>query len=150
MCRLFHHTGLLALAGLAVCAPGPAFAQDEAPGLPNVDFSSALLEMLFSLGLVLGILLVVLWLVRRYLPTTAGGMGGGAMRLLGKLSLGPRKYLALVEVADEVLLLGVSNDGINLLSKVENQEALSGLRAPVEPPFKSLFKKARAKAEEKP
>ena len=145
--------GRLALAGLALAAPGPALAgpaEEQSPGLPKVDFSGALLEMFISLALVLGVLLAVFWLVRRFLPGAAGAMGGGSMRLLGRLSLGPRKFLALVEVADEVLVLGVSNDAISLVSKVKDPQALSEKRAPVQPPFKSLFKKAQSGGEEKP
>jgi flagellar protein FliO/FliZ len=144
--------GLKYAIGTAFCcallaAPGIALAQENPPGLPNVDFSSALFEMFLSLALVLGVLVAVLWLVRRFLSASPA-MGGGSMRLLSRLSLGQRKYLALVEVAGEVLVLGISNESINLLGKVQDTESLPEMKPMARPQFKSFFKRAQAGGED--
>lgn len=114
-----------ALAGLLIglaAHPTVLLAQEEAAKLvPEDDFYTAMVKMLAGLALVLGILFAVYWLARRLMPGQAGA-GGARMRVLGRLGLGPRKFLALVEVADRVLLLGVSGDGIRLLLKLEDPE----------------------------
>ena len=133
---------------ILVYGTGAAWAQseDKPQMLPGGDFTGSIVEMLFSLGLVLAVMLAILWAVRKLMPGMAG-MGGG-MRLLGRLSLGPRRFVALVEVAGEVLVLGVGGDGIRLLYKVEDPQALEEIRSVPQPAFKNILNKVRKKDEE--
>ena len=120
-----------------------AWAQDPAISeLPATDFSTALVKMVAGLALVLGILVGLYWLSRRFLPGSVAG-GNVGMRLLGRLGLGSRKYVALVEVAGKVLILGVSNDRINLLSEVEDQSKVSALTQPKGLGFAKILQKAK-------
>lgn len=112
---------------LVLLQAASAWAQDPAASeLPASDFSTALVKMVAGLALVLGVLVGLYWLSRRFLPGSVAG-GNAGMRLLGRLGLGSRKYVALVEVAGKVLILGVSNDRINLLSEVEDPSRISSL-----------------------
>ena len=115
-----HRVNLAAaLAALLLLLPALARAQEETAGLaPGGDFYPAMAKMLAGLALVLGIMVGTYWLVRRLAPRTAA-LGGGRMRLLARLGLGPRKFLALVEVADRVLVLGVTTDSIRLVCELD-------------------------------
>jgi len=111
----------LATLGAAALAllPALARAQEETAGLaPEGDFYTAMVKMLAGLALVLGIMVGAYWLVRRLAPRAAV-LGGGQMRLLARLGLGPRKFLAMVEVADRVLVLGVTTDSIRLVCELD-------------------------------
>jgi flagellar biosynthetic protein FliO len=73
-------------------------------------------------------LLVVFYLLKRFLRREGGGSGNPLIRVIASQYLGIKKNIALVEVAGTVLVLGVSNDNISLLTKIEDQGALDAIR----------------------
>ncbi len=137
-----------ALGAALMAWPGLARAQEQVAGLaPEGDFSTAMLKMLAGLALVLGIMVGAYWLVRRLAPKAAA-LGGGRMRLLARLGLGPRKFLAMVKVADRVLVLGVTTDSIRLLCELD--QPLPDRDQPEGGGFSRALKRAsRATEEEK-
>jgi flagellar protein FliO/FliZ len=92
------------------------------------DAISTTLQMLMALAIVLGGLLVVFYLMKRFLRRDAGGPGNPLIRVLASQYLGIKKNIALVEVPGTVLVLGISNDNIRLLTKIEDQGALDAIR----------------------
>jgi flagellar protein FliO/FliZ len=90
----------------------------------TMDFSTLLLRVIGSLGIVLAVLFAGLYAFKKtgYLP--ANTAAGNRIRLLARQSLGPRHQLVMVEAADRLLLLGISPEGIRLLSPLG---AVSGL-----------------------
>ena len=88
------------------------------PGSEAPDFFTAGIRMAGVLILVIGGLLLVLYLARRAANARVGLFGGQELiRVLATKPLAPKKYLAVVEVGDSVLTLGVSADSINCLDK---------------------------------
>lgn len=146
MRRIKLINALIAL--LTLCGAHTALAAEKSQELPSTDFSSALIQMLAGLFLVLAVMVGVYWLVRRFLPGPAAA-GTYRMRLLGRLGLGARKYLALVEVAGRVLVLGVTNDRINLLDTVDDPERVAEMTAGDQGSFAKVFKRAAKKGEDK-
>ncbi|MGH8466266.1 MAG: flagellar biosynthetic protein FliO [Pseudomonas sp.] len=73
----------------------------------------AVIEMLLWLGVVIVLILLCAWMYRR----TAGGAftAHGVIRIRSVTSLGNRERLALVQVGDKQILLGVSPGRINTL-----------------------------------
>jgi flagellar protein FliO/FliZ len=71
--------------------------------------------LLVSLLLVIGIILLAAWMLRR-LPGV-GQAGSGLLRVRASLSLGMKERLVLVEAAGETLLLGVTAGGIRCLHR---------------------------------
>ena len=92
------------------------------------DAISITLQMLMALAIVLGGLLVVFYLLKRFLRREGGGSGNPLIRVIASQYLGIKKNIALVEVAGTVLVIGVSNDNISLLTKIEDQGALDAIR----------------------
>lgn len=131
----------------ALFAPAWALAEEaaSAPPLPGEDFGAALSKMLLALALVLGLVIGLYWLARRFLPSQVAGPTGN-MRVVGRLPLGPRKGLVLVEVAGRVLVLGVSEQGLNLLTTLSDPGEVAGL-AGGRGAFRRAFRKARAASE---
>jgi flagellar protein FliO/FliZ len=66
---------------------------------------------------------------------------------LGRLPLGPRKWLALVEVGGKVLLLGVADQAIALLTTLDDPKQVERL-ARDKPSFAGLLKRVRGEREE--
>jgi len=92
------------------------------------DVVSSALQMMTALGIVLGGLLVVFYLFKRYLKRDAGSGQGQLIRVIANQYIGIKKNIALVEVPGAVLVIGVSNERISLLTKIEDKEHLESLR----------------------
>lgn len=137
--------GLLrgALGGLTALWPaGLAWAQEQAPSaLPESGFGAALFQMVAGLAAVLGLMIGLYWLLRRFTPGRTAS-GGGGLRLLGRLALGPRKFVGLVQVAGRVLVLGVSDRNISLLCSIEDPEQVRSLSQGGLMSFGRAFKRA--------
>ena len=92
------------------------------------DVVSSALQMLVALGIVLGGLLGVFYLLKRYLKRDAGGVKGQFIRVIANQYVGIKKNIALVEVPGSVLVVGISNDKISLLTRIEDKEVLEDLQ----------------------
>ncbi len=82
----------------------------------TLDFSTLLFRVVGSLALVLAVLLAVWYLCKKTGRLPAQGMSGNGIRLVDRKAVGPRHQLIMVEAADHLLLLGLSPEGIRLLS----------------------------------
>lgn len=92
------------------------------------DALATTLQMLTALAVVVGALLVAFYLMKRFLKRDAGGSGSPLIRVIASQYIGIKKNIALVEVPGTVLVLGISNDRINLLTKIEDQTVLDGIK----------------------
>lgn len=82
----------------------------------TLDFSTLLFRVVGSLALVLAALLAVWYLCKKTGRLPAQGMSGNGIRLVARKAVGPRHQLIMVEAADHLLLLGLSPEGLRLLS----------------------------------
>ena len=94
------------------------------------DLFSASLKMASTLGLVLGLIFVVFHLFKKFgLKNSVFGGEGKPIKVLSTGFLAPRKSIALVEVAGDVLVIGISNDQISLLSNVQDPERIERIKS---------------------
>ena len=70
------------------------------------NLSAQLGQMLLGLLLVIGLIFVLAWLLRRV--QQIGPRGNQVIKLLASQALGPRERLVLVQVGNEQVLLGLS------------------------------------------
>ena len=75
--------------------------------------------MIFGLGAVIAVLLASLWLIKR-LSAPRGASAG--MQVVGAVAVGTREKVVLVEIADKVLVLGVTSASINTLHTLDKSE----------------------------
>lgn len=78
-------------------------------------------QIFFILFVLLGVMYVMLWLVKKYLFT----FDRKASKLinisvLSTQVLMPKKYISVVKIRDKVYVLGVSDNSINLLDKQDD------------------------------
>ena len=92
------------------------------------DLLSTAWQMLTALGIVLGGLLVVFYVLKRFLKRDVCGSNEQLIRVIANHYVGVKKNIALVEVPGAVLVVGVSNDNISLLTKIEDQVVLDDIR----------------------
>ena len=121
-------TGLcLMIAGLCV----PACAQDGAAGSPAEqafpgtglgDLMPSVWRLAGALVLVLALVWVTMWIARRVLKGRVAGGRIAAVRVLDRVHLAPRRSIELVSVKDRVLVLGVTDHNISLLTEFTGDE----------------------------
>lgn len=99
-----------------MAASSVAGAAQSGPGLAGIW------EVTLGLALVVALILVAAWAMRRMVPGAAGGQS--ALRIVAALPLGPRERLLLVDVAGQQLLLGVTAQQINALHRFDEPLAL--------------------------
>ena len=89
-------------ASAAVISPAPVRPAPQ-PAAPVQPFTGAaagsLLQTIFALCIVLGLLAVLAWALKRYGPKAAGG--SAHIRMVGGLNLGGRERIIVVEVGDQ-------------------------------------------------
>lgn len=115
--------------------PAAARGAEGAPGAEAPDLFTATLKMVSALVLLLAGLLLGLYFLRR-LSAARGGLfrGQEVIRLIATRALGPKKFIAVVEVGGSVLTLGVTNENISCLDKVGAEEfEQNGAVRPPEP-----------------
>jgi len=118
----------------------------SAPGMPETAG-----KMFSSLALVLGVMFLVFYIFKKFVLKN-GLMGGNTqtIKVLGTGVIGPKKSVSLVEVAGEVLVLGISNDNISLLSKIEDEETIEEIKTAPSATISSAWKNVKDVKKEKP
>lgn len=115
--RYFIATLLLAMPVLATAIEGtrPAFT----PPTSAVS-SGSIVQIIFSLLLVLAAIVLVAWLLKRMNAAQLGS--GKLLNILGSVAIGQRERIVLVEVKDTWLVVGVGPGQIRTLHTLKKQE----------------------------
>ena len=92
------------------------------------DMLSTAMKMLTALGIVLGGLIVVFYFMKRFLKRDVGGSNEALIKVIASQYIGIKKNIFLVEIPGSILVVGVSNDNISLLTKIEDKVVLDDLR----------------------
>ncbi len=104
--------------GLHAAEPAPG----RGAGLPADPMAAAnLLQLVAGLVLVLGLIGVSTWLLRRF--SRLQSAAGGQMKILGGLSMGTRERVVLVQVGKQQLLLGVAPGRVQMLHVLDEPVA---------------------------
>src|SRR5262245_29700874 len=92
--------------------------------------TTALGTVVGSLAAVLGLFLVVVWCSRRFAPAGAAVLPKEAVELLGRAPLTARQQMQLVRIGNKLLLVAISQAGVETLTEISDQtevEHLTGL-----------------------
>jgi flagellar protein FliO/FliZ len=97
----------MCLAGLGLLSSMPVVAApDQAAQSLSVSPLAGSLHMLFGLGVVLALIALVAWLLRRFAPGQMAGHGN--LRVVAAVAVGPKERVVLVDVGEARLVLGVA------------------------------------------
>ncbi|MBD3182022.1 hypothetical protein GF312_07010 [Candidatus Poribacteria bacterium] len=81
------------------------------------------LRMVVSLLLVLGLLIGGVYLLKKITPYKRLISGSQQpLSLLSKIAVAPRTYILIAKIADEILVIGLANNNMTLLSKMDAEE----------------------------
>ncbi|WP_324315549.1 flagellar biosynthetic protein FliO [Povalibacter sp.] len=98
---------------LSASAAEKPFAAPQATEHVSPTSAGSLLQVTFSLALVLALVFVAAWLVRKF--KGFGRFGGSAIRIVADTALGPKERAVVIQVGEQQLLLGVTQQQVNLL-----------------------------------
>ncbi len=110
-------------------------------------FSNAF-QMLTALGIVLGGLLLLFWVAKRYLKKDPGGSNKQLIKVIANQYVGIKKNIALIQVPGSVLVVGLTNDNISLLTKIEDKRILETIQTEnsvAEPSFSDHLQRLTAR-----
>ncbi len=125
MIRLGRHCvlGLLALSAAGAANAAPAAPVGGAP-----DIAGGMLQLAIGLVVVLVVFFAAAWAMRRYGNFNAAG--GGALKVVAGLSMGPRERIVLIQVGETQLLVGVAPGRVQTLHVLEQPVAAAEVASP--------------------
>lgn len=115
-------------------------AKEETEGIPTKDFKDEDFKpqvdepstawMFFKMIFVLGIFGGGFYYFYRFITKKSGiGLfGGEAIKILSVAPLGQNKYLQVVDLAGKVLVIGVSDNAISLISEITEKDQVDRIR----------------------
>ncbi|MDD5758829.1 MAG: flagellar biosynthetic protein FliO [Desulfobulbaceae bacterium] len=109
------------------CLAGDAASNGAFASPENASLLAAITKVFGSLLVVVGLILVLLYCIKRAGFGSGRGRVGSAIAVLESRMVAPKKYIAIVEIADKCLAVGITDHGINLLADLgpEVKESLA-------------------------
>jgi flagellar protein FliO/FliZ len=83
-----------------------------------VSPSTGILKMVLGLTVVLAVMALITWVLKRVMPSIANNKQS-VVRVVGGASVGSRERVVVVEIADRWLVLGVSAGQVNGIANLE-------------------------------
>lgn len=80
-------------------------------------------KMMLSLGAVLALMFGLVYVLKRFvLPGTASAQQPVTIEVLGRKALQPKKSVVILKIADRVLVVGLSEQGMQTLTELSSDE----------------------------
>ncbi len=103
-----------------------------------------IVKILSVLLLLLGTMFGILWLMKRFIykfdVKTNNNLG---IKVLTTQAILPKKYISLVKFQDRVFLLGISDNSINVIDKMDSEDlGIEDIQNIGNPNFMDLLKKS--------
>jgi flagellar biogenesis protein FliO len=85
----------------------------------GADFGSVTIKMVGSLILILGVIMCLFYWLKRVRFSSFSSGDTPKMELRGTLNLAPKRAVALIEVCDQWLLVGIGTENVTLISRID-------------------------------
>lgn len=125
------------------CLAGEGGPGAAAPLSETTTLLSAIAKVFGSLVVVVGLMLILLYVIKRSGLGTAMPGSGSAIAVLETRMVAPKKYIAIIQIADKCLALGITEQAISLLTELgpEAQATLAQQARPTKTgtPFAGLL-----------
>lgn len=119
---------VLVLPSMALGSPAsPAGSGADAPSLIGVIF-----KMIFALTMVLGLFFLALHGARKLRALQEKACGSNLIKILATKGIAPKKYVSVIEVGGEIIVLGMSESSVSLLTKMDRSQILPSSGGPGE------------------
>jgi flagellar biogenesis protein FliO len=112
--------------GIPLAPPSGSRRSEPGKATP-VTPTKALTTVLASLGVVLGLFLLVVWFTRRALPKAVGGLPSEVVEVIGRAPLANRQQMSLVRIGHKLVLLSVTQHGAESLTEITDPDEVNRL-----------------------
>jgi flagellar protein FliO/FliZ len=93
--------------------------------MDTISFLPSFLKMLCALTIVIGIMVGAMYFFKRALQqTTAGVDTSQAINIVASRYLGPRSSIILLEILGRVIVIGICNNQMSLLTTISDADAM--------------------------
>ncbi len=96
-------------------------------------------RVVFSLILVIILMIVLAYLVKKFVPYSNIKRKDTFIRVVDMTYLSPKKIIYIIEVAGEILVVGSDANSLNLLTKIEDAEIKKNILANLKPAAKGNY-----------
>lgn len=98
--------------------------------MDNVSLVSSFLKMIFALAIVLGLLIGVMYFIKNFMQRTTPSADNQALiNILSSRYLGPKSSIILVEVLEQVIVVGISGQQMTPLARIDDPLAIAKIKA---------------------
>lgn len=95
----------------------------------EISLISSFLKMIFALAVVLGLLIGVMYFVKIFMQQTGPVSDNQALiNVISSRYLGPKNRIILVEVLDQLLVVGISNQQMTTLAAIEDPQTIAKIK----------------------
>ena len=90
----------------------------------NLSLSATLFKTLGSLVIVIGLMLLLLYFIRKAGLAKTGIQQNQLINIIDSRMVAPKKQVAVLKIGDEYIVVGITEQNINLLTTIENNAAI--------------------------
>ncbi|NTW06998.1 MAG: flagellar biosynthetic protein FliO [Syntrophaceae bacterium] len=95
----------------------------------EISLIASFLKMIFALAVVLGLLVGVMYFMKIFMQQTGPACDNQALiNVISSKYLGPKNRIILVEVLDQVLVVGICNQQMTTLATIEDHSAIAKIK----------------------
>jgi flagellar biosynthetic protein FliO len=95
----------------------------------SVSFFWSFFKMLAALAIVIALMIIAMYFIKKYFFHSLPVMNGSTMiNIVSTRHLSPKNSLVLVEVLGQVMLVGVSNQQMSMLSTITDPDAMEKMK----------------------
>jgi len=95
-------------------------------GMSELNLIGTGLRTVAMLSIVLGLLVLVLYLMKRFLFINRGAKGDLLIKILSSLHLSPKERIEVIEISGERIVLGITPGNITFLTKLDDLPGETG------------------------
>lgn len=89
--------------------------------METISLFSSFLKMIFALAIVLGLLIGVMYFVKRFMQRTDTGIDNqDLINVISSKYMGPKSSIILVEVLNQIIVVGVTNQQMTTLACIDD------------------------------
>jgi flagellar protein FliO/FliZ len=94
-----------------------------------VDFFSSLVKMISALAVVLGIMIGAMFFLRKFVRGTGTSLDdGNYIKIISTRYIGPKCSIMLMDVLNSILVVGIANNQITMLTTISDPKSLEQLK----------------------
>jgi len=104
-------------------------ARDEGAAGAEAGLGGWLGSTWWAMLVVIGLVFLAAWALKRWAPGPLGGRQGGPFRLLSRWHLSAKQYIALIQLGRRMMLVGVTGQQMSLLAEITDPGEIEQLLA---------------------